>query len=178
MKAFSARVLRFALFLVLVAFGVVIYGYWCVRIPVSFDANKFNENIWTAAEGLSGTWSCRWQMAGDIQNNSLKKGMTRGEVTDLLGEPDAGNSKPVYSYNLGDWGPRALFTVYYTLDVRFDKSGCVARVGRTRHKGEFKPPSASKKDGKSADELPIEQDLKAKDKLLSQPDEAPETASE
>lgn len=144
MKRLSKGVLRAALAVVVVAFGIAIYGYWWTSSPVSFGANRFNQDVWLATDGLADEWSCRWQMADDLQSYHLPEGMTREEVGDLLGTPDAKKSDELYSYNLGDWGPRSLFPVHYTLDIHFDDSGGLVSAERARRKGkaEYVVPGA------------------------------------
>lgn len=144
MRSWGKQVLRYLLILIIMAIGFVACAYWWAKPPVSFNANRFNKKVWTATKGLSATWSCRWQMADDLQKRRLTPGMEDKEIIKLLGEPDAGKSKKLYKYNLGDWGPLSPFPVYYTLDVFFDYNGHMYWTERTRHKGKAENVGAKK----------------------------------
>ena len=170
MGAFGKRVLRYMLVLIIMAIGLVTCAYWWNKPPVSFGGNKFNKKVWAATEGLSATWNCRWQMADDLQKQWLTPGMEREEIVKLLGEPDAGMSKSVYRYNLGDWGPKSPVLIYYTLDVNFDKNDHMIWTERSRHKGKAEKVGA-KKDSSLADiSKKLGQDLKTKKEFTGEPD--------
>ena len=93
----------------LVMFGVMAValtggpGCWLAPHP-----DHFVQQVWVAANPESDCGT-RYGMVDDLVANHIHRGMTRGEVTALLGQPD----DPDYGYMLGCWIDCDWLTVEY-----------------------------------------------------------------
>lgn len=96
-----------------------------------FNDRPFNRQQWKdktpwAQDPLSKEFPAllRGQMAADLISNHLRRGMTRAEVQDLLGSPDAdkkGNSE--WEYAVGNYSGFRMDGDYLT--INFDPQGRV-----------------------------------------------------
>lgn len=83
---------------------------------LTFGTEKFSRDAWLKARTPMEKNTCyRGAMAHDIQENVLKKGMTRDEVVAVLGAPDGKND----GYWLGMCGTMDG----YALELHFEPDG-------------------------------------------------------
>ncbi len=83
--------------LVLIAATVLLAAIWNVAGSTNV---KFEQDRWKNWVEIEAELSLRWDMVEDLQENHKLIGMTRSEVTDLLGQPNVDDGTEV-SYYLG-----------------------------------------------------------------------------
>ena len=100
-----------------------------------FDDLGFDRTAWLKNTGNHDSKNPRGQMAQDLRDRVLRKGMTKEEVSRLLGKPDWWGGTPppkdVLEYNLGNWAWCPICPD--VLDVHLDKTGRLTRVEITEH---------------------------------------------
>lgn len=112
------------------AIAFISWQYWLIKGGV-FRTSSFDATEWKSLKVGTADSSCyRGGMVRDIQRNVLRVGLTREEVEQLLGAPDASRDS-IHEYVLGMCsGWRIDFD---TLDVRFDSTGRLLTTQVTQH---------------------------------------------
>jgi hypothetical protein len=91
-----------AALLVLFLLGAFIVGFYIWRLRQIFPDNvKFDSILWKTSS-TDGQDTPRCLMQKDLEQNHLKLGVTRAEVSALLGDP--GGDKNTQTYDLGFCG--------------------------------------------------------------------------
>jgi len=83
----------------LLIFGVIILIGFLLKGNITHE--KFDSEKWKNWNETELTASIRWDMMNSLRNTHELKGKTKTEITELLGEPDKGNSDLGYRYFLG-----------------------------------------------------------------------------
>lgn len=68
-----------------------------------FNDRVFDEDLWKHSADTEDVSNPRGPMVDDLIANHLRPGMTRQEVTALLGDPDFDTKGDVATYYLGHW---------------------------------------------------------------------------
>lgn len=100
----------FAVFSVLVT--LAFFTWWAMKDQFVFGGQPFNQVEWVTAKPTPDSRCFRGEMALDIQQSVLKRGMTRQQTTLLLGRPnweDATTSEYDLGYCLWDTHGLVLF---------------------------------------------------------------------
>lgn len=126
------RIASMGLALVLVLVACVFLGKWLIGVaaerlwmgPAVFDEIRFGPAKWRAAGDYPAS-RVRIRMFHDLRANHLKSGMTRAEVTRLLGKANEEDSLE-WSYSLG---PDALRMDVIVMVLTFDRFGRLVDVG-------------------------------------------------
>jgi hypothetical protein len=130
------RILSLALASTLV---VALVGYgaiaWWRAYSNHYDDKPFDRTLWLANAEDRGH-NPRGLMAQDLVKRVLRSGMTKKQVSDLLGKPDAPSQSDhrgldIYEYNVGNWGGCPFCPD--VVDVVFDNSGKLAKADITEH---------------------------------------------
>jgi len=103
---------------------LVYVGWKFVRVFCPRDETNdlsFDRKVWLAKAHCHED-NPRGQMAGDIVKNHLRRGMSVGQVEELLGKPRYDSSKTKYTYDLGG-SFRGCPLCYEVLELRLDKQG-------------------------------------------------------
>lgn len=117
---------------VVVSAGIVWYALNLHEVlDEPFDDLCFDQEAWRAQHNSSDPDNPRGKMVADLQRRCLRKGMTRQEVLDLLGEPDFAKEPTLFMYNLGAWSGFRID--YDTLDVHFDTDGRLTHTAVVGH---------------------------------------------
>jgi outer membrane protein assembly factor BamE (lipoprotein component of BamABCDE complex) len=90
------------------------------------NVRTFDRQVWLSAAGNRTGSSPRGEMMGDLQRNYLKAGMSRKQITDLLGAPTDREAGGTYVYRLGNRVGCQLCPDF--LRISFDRRGYVSKV--------------------------------------------------
>lgn len=84
----------------------IISGFLLIRHVFSppFDDRPFDRGVWIKNYDNQHPDNPRVEMISDLENNYLRKGVTRKQVVELLGKPDRRDEKHVISYLVGMQG--------------------------------------------------------------------------
>ncbi len=106
------------------------WQYWLFTGGI-FRTSNFNEVEWKSLNQKTSDSSCyRGGMAHDIKTNVLRIGMTKPEVENLLGQPDAIEAE-THEYFLGMCS--GLRIDMDTLDVHFNSEGQLTKIQVVQH---------------------------------------------
>ena len=101
-------------------FGAIILIGFALKGNITHD--QFDSEKWkTAKLHVEINWSIRWDMMNSLRNNYKLKGMTKAEITELLGKPDS-ETKSDFGYYLG-YSKRGINTG--SLTIKFNEKGIV-----------------------------------------------------
>lgn len=96
---------------------IVFFSWWAFKDPIVFGKEKFDRVQWIKLEPNLKNECKRGDMAYDLQNNILFRGVKREQITVLLGRP-AHEDGQLMEYDLGK-----CMHVYHALLIVFDKDG-------------------------------------------------------
>lgn len=96
-----------------------------------FDNKKFERSVWMENHDNMDPDNPRGEMYKDLVEKKLKKGMTKEEIIELLGEADIKTEERFLSYNLGMWSGFKMD--YDSLDLEFDNKNQLKRFYRVQH---------------------------------------------
>jgi hypothetical protein len=134
MKRRTKRILIGVKISILVVAVVVILSLIILLYPIwhnPFNDRTFEEEIWHAYHNSLDSDNPRGNMADDLRKNHLRRGMTKEQVIELLGEPDFEKSSKVLKYNLGMWS--GIGFDYDSLDIYFDSAGSLTETRIVQH---------------------------------------------
>lgn len=115
-----------ALGLLAVVLSIVFFAWWTMKDRFIFGDAPFDPVHWMTA--ATKTDSCiRGDMVLDVQKHLLQRGMSRSQVTVLLGHP-AWEDENQYEYELG-----VCLWVVHGLRVYFDKQGRLIHSAIIQH---------------------------------------------
>ena len=89
-----SRQLKYSLY----AFGLIIFIGFAIKGRIPYE--RFDSEKWKNFEESETTASLRWDMMNSLRNNYELDGMTKGEILDLLGQPER-QDKLEFRYFLG-----------------------------------------------------------------------------
>lgn len=124
-RIMSTLAIGFAVLTVLIT--VVFFGWWAMREQLVFGHEHFDPVRWMAPVSNQKSACDRGNMVLDIQQRLLKPGMTRGEVTALLGRP-AWDDPTQIEYELG-----VCVWVVHGLRVYFDANEKLTHSSIVQH---------------------------------------------
>lgn len=117
-------VIAFTVFTVVLS--IVFFTWWSMKDRFIFGDTAFDPVRWMAAATVHDTCD-RGEMVLDIQKHILKRGMSKAQVTVLLGRP-AWEEENQYEYELG-----VCMWVVHGLRVFFDKDGRLIHSAIIQH---------------------------------------------
>lgn len=117
-------VIAFTVFTVVLS--IVFFTWWSMKDRFIFGEATFDPVRWMAAATVHDTCD-RGEMVLDIQKHILKRGMSKAQVTVLLGRP-AWEEENQYEYELG-----VCMWVVHGLRVFFDKDGRLIHSAIIQH---------------------------------------------
>lgn len=94
---------------------IVFFIWWAGKDRIVFGDEKFDQVGWMQGATTIQTECKRGDMAYDLQQHLLKKGLLRAHVTELLGRPNYEDTSAI-EYDLGK-----CMHVYHGLRIFFDK---------------------------------------------------------
>lgn len=109
-----------------VVLSIVFFVWWSMKDRFIFGEALFDPVRWMAAATVHDTCD-RGEMVLDVQKRVLKRGMSKSEVTVLLGRP-AWEEENQYEYELG-----VCMWVVHGLRVFFDKDGRLIHSAIIQH---------------------------------------------
>ena len=124
---------RLRAFIVLVAVVVVAFAgiRSCNNRLDPFSGRTFDRELWHHFHENDDPDNPRASMVASLKSKHLRPGLSRQQVTNLLGEPDVAKTPEMYEYNLGMWSG---FRIDYDgLQIYFDAQGQLTRVQRVQH---------------------------------------------
>lgn len=95
---------------------IAFFAWWTMKDSFVFGNEKFDQVKWMQNAATMQSECKRGDMAHDLQQNLLEKGMPRAEVGVLLGRPSYEDGATV-EYDLGK-----CMHVYYGLHIYFDEN--------------------------------------------------------
>lgn len=99
-----------------VVLTIVFFAWWAMKDSVMFGAEKFDQVKWMQSAATIEKECKRGDMAYDLQQHILARGMPKSEVSVLLGRPSYENANSA-EYDLGK-----CMHVYHGLLIFFDKN--------------------------------------------------------
>jgi hypothetical protein len=127
LKPWWGKVIAVILVLLLIASVLAGYVFWQMR-QIFPRAIPFNGAIWQAADTEKPD-NPRCLMQRDLEQNHLNRGMTRAEVTSLLGETKS--NEKVLSYYLGFCNPFGVDGE--SLELEFDGNDKLINIRTIQH---------------------------------------------
>ncbi len=125
----SMRLLQWAAIIfagVTVIISIVFFGWWTMKEHFTFGHERFDTVRWMAVAKSQD--SCdRGEMVLDVKNRLLKRGMSKADVTVLLGRP-AWEDPNQIEYELG-----MCLWVVHGLRLYFDEQGRLAHSDIVQH---------------------------------------------
>lgn len=122
LKPWWGKVITVALFLLLLLALAAGYSLWRIN-QILPRATTFDAELWYNAD-TNQRDNPRCLMQRDIKENHLELGMTRAEITALLGEPEA--NEQTTSYYLGFCHPFGVDAM--ALGLEFDNNNKLTRT--------------------------------------------------
>ncbi|MFA6178195.1 MAG: hypothetical protein WC696_01130 [Candidatus Methylopumilus sp.] len=95
------RIVCIAAFVLAAIVTIVFFGWWAMKDRIVFGNEKFDQAGWITATASADKTCHRGDMAYDLQQNVLKPGMSRENVTVMLGRP-AWEDPQQIEYDLGN----------------------------------------------------------------------------
>ena len=114
MKLINWLTLIFTVFTVMLT--IVFFAWWAMKDSIVFGKEKFNQVKWMQSSATIETECKRGDMAYDLQQNILTKGVPRAAVGVLLGRPSYEDTTLI-EYDLG-----RCMHVYHGLLIYFDEN--------------------------------------------------------
>ncbi len=113
MKVIKWSALIFTVITILIT--IAFFGWWMFKDSLVFGSEKFNQAKWIQLEATVDNECKRGDMANDLQQNVLRRGLPRDAVKEILGHPsfEEGNA---LEYDLGK-----CMHVYHGLLMYFDQ---------------------------------------------------------
>jgi len=121
------RILCIASFVLAVIVTIAFFGWWALKDRIVFGNDKFDQASWITATASADNTCHRGDMAYDLQQNVLKTGMTRENVTVLLGRPTWEDVQQI-EYDLGQ-----CMHVEHGLRVFFSPDGRLTHTRIAQH---------------------------------------------
>jgi len=106
---------------------IVFFGWWAMKDRIVFGNEKFNQTEWITANATADKTCHRGDMAYDLQQNVLKPGMSRENVTVLLGRPTWDDPQQI-EYDLGQ-----CMHVEHGLRLFFNANGQLTHTRISQH---------------------------------------------
>jgi len=116
-----------AFFVIAVLITVVFFGWWSMKERFIFGHDAFDQVRWITPPSAQTPPCDRGDMVLDIQHRLLKRGMSKSEVTVLLGRPTWEESNQ-FEYDLG-----VCLWVVHGLRLYFDTSDRLVHTAITQH---------------------------------------------
>lgn len=119
--------LAVAFLVVTVLITVIFFGWWSMRERFVFDDQPFDPVRWMA-QPMENTPPCdRGDMVRDVQNRLLQRGMSKSQVTMMLGRPAWEDGNQI-EYELG-----VCLWVVHGLRLYFDEQGRLLHTAIIQH---------------------------------------------
>ncbi len=114
MKLIKIASIAFAVLTFMVT--IVFFGWWAFKDQIVFSSDKFDQAKWIQLAATTRNECKRGDMAYDLQQNILSRGVKREAITALLGRP-AFEEDNAIEYDLGK-----CMHVYHGLLIFFDEN--------------------------------------------------------
>ncbi|NOT14104.1 MAG: hypothetical protein HOP21_00740 [Methylotenera sp.] len=114
MKLIKVATIAFAVFTLVLT--IVFFIWWAFKDRFEFSGEKFDQAKWIQLATTTKNECKRGDMAFDLQQNILSKGVKREAVTALLGRPSFEEQNAI-EYDLGK-----CMLVYHGLLIYFDEN--------------------------------------------------------
>jgi outer membrane protein assembly factor BamE (lipoprotein component of BamABCDE complex) len=110
-----------------VVLTIVFFAWWAMKDSVMFGAEKFDQVKWMQSAVTIEKECKRGDMAYDLQQHILARGMPKSEVSVLLGRPSYEDENSA-EYDLGK-----CMHVYHGLLIFFDKNNALINSRISSH---------------------------------------------